>query len=185
MAHKKFFRSLWKKISNSKLGKNEYSQPLSSLDLIVNFENSRFVDVCFNIFGLVRPMFLFFYWRKLQGLTHLLNNLIMGVWRTENVLEALEKRQQNVNFQNLLSNPRNSMLANTHFCSFLSWEIFSKDSKNFLYAIHPWSKYFRGAFDLVVYADKRIRNIGRTNPKIFNKMVRVEKEGVFFSLFPT
>ena len=60
---------------------------------------------------------------------------------------------------------------------------FQRLLKKFLYAIHPWLKYFRGAFDLVVYAGKKIRNIGRTNPKIFNKTVRGEKRGVF-SLFP-
>ena len=77
------------------MSKNEYSPTLSCLDLRVDFENPRFVDVSLNIFGLVRPMLLmFFYWRKLQGQTHLLDTLIMGVWRTENFLESFEKNFQ-------------------------------------------------------------------------------------------
>ena len=74
------------------MSENEYSPTLSSLYLRVDFENPRFVDVSLNIFILVRPMFLIFYWRKLQGQTHLLDTLIMGVWRTENFLESFEKK---------------------------------------------------------------------------------------------
>ena len=55
---------------------------------------------------------------------------------------------------------------NTHF---LSWKLFSNGSKKFLCATHPWLKYPRGAFDLEVYASKKVRNIGRTNPKIFKE----------------
>ena len=47
--------------------------------------------VLLNIFGLVRPMFLIFLRRKLQGQMHLWNILIMGVWRRENFLEVFEK----------------------------------------------------------------------------------------------
>ena len=36
-------------------------------------------------------------------------------------------------------------------------KFFQRLLKNFLYAIRPWSKYFRGAFDLVVYTGKKLR----------------------------
>ena len=94
----KIFQKPLKKFLNSKMSKNEYSPTLSSLDLRVDFENPRFVDVSLNIFRLVRPMFLiFFYWRKLQGQTHLLDTLIMGVWRTENFLQSFEKLSNSKN----------------------------------------------------------------------------------------
>ena len=47
-------------LNEIKMKENEYSPTLSCLDLRVDFENPRFVDVSLNIFRLVRPMFLIF-----------------------------------------------------------------------------------------------------------------------------
>ena len=108
------------------------------------------------------------YWRKLQGQTHLLDTLIMVVWRTEKFLESFEKT----------SNPKSEY---SFPCAFIVryviilvfifelWNFFQTILKKFLCATHTWLKYPRGAFDLEVYASIKIRNIGRTNPKIFKE----------------
>ena len=182
MAHRKCFRSLWKKISNAKLGKNEYSQPRNSM-----VENTDFFPILRWQFFFQRLLkhFLCATYPRLDYLEGALDLVVYVSEKHRNIGRTNPKilKEMSTKREFSKSTLKSKELNGWEYSILLNFELksfFQRLLKNFLCATHPWLKYLEGVLNFVVDVSKKIKSIGRTNPKILNKTVRGEKSWGFF-----